>query len=268
VSALPSPHQQIEEHRRYLDYYYRLRRETGATSIFEPYWAGRLSILMEQQGQQLDGAITEWMQDVTLQRMLTRPGIYKRMVEEMQVCDACPLHETRKNVVTHGGSLWAQLMLVGEAPGEDEDAIGEPFVGKSGQELFDVILPKTMGYTRQHCFVANTLKCRPPGNRDPKPGELEACSHFLLKQIALVQPKCIIAVGKHATRWLTGDPVKSMKDVSGKVWWYSNLYPVVVMVHPAAYVRNRAKYKDQIFEASQIALNILQQPYDSDFWGV
>lgn len=119
---------------------------------------------------------------------------YKRLVEEIRNCKKCPLYRTRKNAVPGEGPLDADVMLVGEAPGRKEDEQGRPFVGMAGK-LLDAILEK-VGMPRITVYITNVVKCRPPGNRDPKPDEIRACLPYLRRQIELVRPKIIVALGR------------------------------------------------------------------------
>ena len=112
-------------------------------------------------------------------------------------CTKCPLHETRNSVVFGVGNTEADLMFIGEAPGADEDRQGEPFVGRAGQLLTDIIV-KGMKLKREDVYIANVLKCRPPGNRNPEADEVETCSPYLVRQIELIQPKVIVALGSFA----------------------------------------------------------------------
>ena len=116
-------------------------------------------------------------------------------------CTRCPLSRTRTNIVFGVGSPEASLMFVGEAPGADEDRQGEPFVGRAGQRLTKWI--ETLGLTRGDVYIANVLKCRPPGNRDPRPDEIDKCSPFLQAQIRAIGPKVIVALGRHAGQLLS-----------------------------------------------------------------
>jgi uracil-DNA glycosylase len=128
----------------------------------------------------------------------------KTVYEEARVCVACPLHETRTNVVFGAGNADADLMFVGEAPGANEDQQGLPFVGQAGK-LLEKLLGE-IGMERGDVFIANTLKCRPPGNRDPYPHELDACRHYLESQLELIAPTMICTLGNFATKLLRGDP--------------------------------------------------------------
>jgi DNA polymerase len=120
--------------------------------------------------------------------------------EHVAKCAACVLSKTRKNIVFGEGNAAAQLVFVGEAPGEDEDLSGRPFVGKAGQLLEKMIV--AMGLTRQDVFICNVLKCRPPGNRPPAPDESLACSPYLIRQLEILAPKVIVTLGNPATQTL------------------------------------------------------------------
>jgi len=125
---------------------------------------------------------------------------YEVIVSEISSCRKCPLHRYRKNTVPGEGPLDASVMVVGEAPGRREDEEGRPFVGAAGK-LLDALL-ELAGLSRGAVYITNIVKCRPPGNRDPKEEEIEACIPYLLRQIALIKPKLVIAVGRHAARTL------------------------------------------------------------------
>lgn len=133
-----------------------------------------------------------------------RRDLLKAVYQEARGCVACPLHETRTNVVFGSGNADADLMFVGEAPGANEDQQGLPFVGQAGK-LLEKLLAE-IGMERADVFIANTLKCRPPGNRDPYPHELDACRHYLDSQLELIQPTMICTLGNFATKLLRGEP--------------------------------------------------------------
>jgi uracil-DNA glycosylase len=124
-------------------------------------------------------------------------------LDEARDCQRCPLAETRTNVVFGAGHADADLMFVGEAPGANEDRMGLPFVGQAGK-LLDRLLGE-IGLERGDVFVANVLKCRPPGNRDPQPGEIEACEGYLMRQVQLIEPKVVCTLGNFSTKLLRGD---------------------------------------------------------------
>ena len=149
-------------------------------------------------------------------------------------CPRCGLAKTRTKVVFGEGSETAELMAVGEAPGENEDRQGRPFVGKAGQ-LLDLLL-MTAGFPRESVYICNVLKCRPPGNRNPAPDEVEACSPYLLKQVELVRPRVIVAFGTFAAQTLLATDV-SIGRLRGRVHSYRGT-PLVPTYHPAALLRN------------------------------
>jgi uracil-DNA glycosylase family 4 len=162
------------------------------------------------------------------------------LYRELQDCQKCPLAEGRTTVVFGTGNADADLMFVGEAPGFHEDQQGKPFVGRAGK-LLDQLLDE-IGLTRKDCFVANTLKCRPPDNRDPLPAEIEACRPHLERQIELIEPRVICTLGNFATKLLTGSPqgitrvrgVPQAHEIAGRPVF---LYPIF---HPAAALRTTA----------------------------
>jgi uracil-DNA glycosylase len=151
-------------------------------------------------------------------------------------CVQCGLHKSRKQTVFGVGNRAAEWMVIGEAPGADEDAQGEPFVGRAGQLLNSML--KACGLKREQVFIANILKCRPPQNRDPTPAEVECCIPFLYRQIELVGPKLILCVGRIAAQNLlnTDTPIGKLR---GKVHRLGvSQRPVVVTYHPAYLLRS------------------------------
>jgi len=150
------------------------------------------------------------------------------------ICQRCPLHETRDRVVFGAGNADAELIFVGEAPGAEEDRQGLPFVGRAGAFLSEML--EGIGMSRQQVFVANVLKCRPPGNRDPLPEEIAACEGHLFRQIELIRPKVVATLGNFATKLLSGRP-DGITRVHGREQAVSLggnrvvLYPIF---HPAA----------------------------------
>jgi DNA polymerase len=151
-------------------------------------------------------------------------------------CIACDLHATRKNTVFGVGDEQADWMVVGEAPGADEDRQGEPFVGRAGQLLNNMLL--AIGLKREQVYIANILKCRPPNNRDPRPEEVLKCEPFLKRQVELLNPKIILAVGRIAAHNLLKTD-SSLSQLRGKRFNYGdNNTPVVVTYHPAYLLRS------------------------------
>ena len=150
-------------------------------------------------------------------------------------CQACGLCRGRRNTVFGVGDRQAGWMLVGEAPGENEDLRGEPFVGNAGQLLDNML--RAVGLDRQQgVYIANVIKCRPPGNRNPEPAEVAQCEPFLRRQIALVRPRIIVAMGRFAVQSLLGtqEPIGKLR---GRLHQYEGV-PVVVTYHPAYLLRN------------------------------
>jgi len=179
--------------------------------------------------------------------------------EAVAGCTACTLCESRRQTVFGVGSTRAHWMIVGEAPGEQEDRQGEPFVGKSGQLLDNML--RAIALTRgedaepaHQVYIANTLKCRPPGNRNPLPEELAKCEAFLIRQVQLLQPKIILAMGAFAVQSLlrSSEPVGKLR---GRVHRYQGV-PLVVTYHPAYLLRNpvdKAKAWDDLCLAVEAA---------------
>lgn len=177
--------------------------------------------------------------------------------EAVANCRACPLHASRRHTVFGVGHERAHWMIVGEAPGEQEDLKGEPFVGPAGR-LLDAMLA-ALDLTRapdtpeRQVFITNTLKCRPPGNRNPQPEEMVRCEPFLVRQIELVRPRIIVAMGRFAVQALlrTGDAIGRLR---GRVHEYEGV-PLVVTYHPAYLLRqpaDKAKAWDDLCLAAQV----------------
>ena len=172
-------------------------------------------------------------------------------------CCRCKLHaQGRKQLVFGAGSPTAELMFVGEAPGADEDEQGVPFVGRAGQLLTKMI--EAMGFRRDEVYIANVLKCRPPGNRDPHPDEVESCEPFLFRQIDTIQPKVIVALGKFAAHTLlrTQDPISRLR---GRVYEYRGR-KLIPTFHPSFLLRSPG-YKREAWEDLKKALAVMgRQP--------
>jgi uracil-DNA glycosylase family 4 len=166
---------------------------------------------------------------------------------ELGDCKRCKLHPMRTNIVFGVGNPAADLMFVGEAPGANEDLQGEPFVGDAGQLLTKMI--SAMGYRREDVYIANTLKCRPPGNRNPEPDEIEACEPFLKKQLAAIRPRVIVALGKFAAQWLTGKKDAAISALRGRWFSYEGI-KVMPTYHPA-YLLRTPSAKRQVWEDLQ-----------------
>ena len=168
----------------------------------------------------------------------------KTVAAEVRACKLCGLAPTRKNAVPGEGPENAEVMLIGEGPGFNEDQQGRPFVGPSGQFLTELLA--SAGFKRSEVFIANVVKCRPPSNRDPQPDEISACRAYLDRQIALINPKIIITLGRFSmARWFPNERISAIhgraKNTEGRI--------VVAMYHPAAALHNPA----------------LRQPLEEDF---
>ena len=162
------------------------------------------------------------------------------LFEEVKACTKCPLHETRTKAVFGAGDADADLMFVGEAPGAEEDRQGLPFVGRAGQLLNQML--EEIGLSREEVFIANVLKSRPPGNRDPQPLEIEACKPYLFEQVRLIEPTVICTLGNFATKLLSGNPAgitrvrgtPQVHELGGRTVFLLPLF------HPAAALRTPA----------------------------
>ena len=155
-------------------------------------------------------------------------------------CRRCKLHSGRTHIVFGVGNPHAKLMFVGEGPGRDEDLKGEPFVGRAGQLLTDIIT-KGMGLAREDVYIANVVKCRPPQNRNPEPDEVASCEPFLKKQIELIRPEIIVALGKFAVQTLLQSKVPITR-LRGNWYTYMNI-KLMPTFHPAYLLRNPADKK-------------------------
>ena len=197
------------------------------------------------------------------QRELKNPGVLKikrypaktlaEIRQDLGDCQRCPLHTTRNKLVFGAGDPDADLMFVGEAPGGDEDRQGIPFVGRAGQLLTKIIA--AIGKTRDQVYIANILKCRPPGNRNPEPGEIAVCSPFLDRQIEAIQPKVICALGTFAAQTMlkTKTPIGKLR---GRAHPYNDFSVLVPTFHPAYLLRSPGK-KRETWEDMQMIMKLL-----------
>jgi DNA polymerase len=177
--------------------------------------------------------------------------------EEIGDCTRCVLHTLgRKQVVFGVGNPHAALMIVGEAPGADEDQQGEPFVGKAGQLLTKII--EAIELKRSDVYIANVIKCRPPGNRNPEPPEVATCSPFLLRQIDIIRPKVIVALGTFAAQMLlqADTPISRLR---GQVHPFRGGIKLVPTFHPAYLLRSPDKKRD-VWEDMKLVRGLLAEP--------
>jgi len=165
------------------------------------------------------------------------------MVKEIKSCKRCGLWKTRKNPVIGDGSPNSRIMLIGEAPGYNEDISGKPFVGEAGKILNELL--KSVGLERKDVYITNILKCRPPGNRNPRPEEIKACVPYLDRQISLLKPRIIATLGSFAMSYIFekfGLKKEKISSVHGKVFKVNNLtgtVKIIPLYHPAVAVYNK-----------------------------
>ncbi|MDH3205559.1 MAG: uracil-DNA glycosylase [Gemmatimonadota bacterium] len=172
----------------------------------------------------------------TAAKLAVLPASYEELRDTALVCTRCRLSETRTQVVFSDGAVNARLVVVGEAPGANEDASGLPFVGAAGKYL-DLLLA-SVGLSREDSvYICNVLKCRPPANRNPMADEIDACAPFLKRQLELIRPMALLAVGSFAAQLLTGSEKTALGKLRGQVHSYEGV-PLVCTYHPAALLRN------------------------------
>jgi uracil-DNA glycosylase len=178
---------------------------------------------------------------------------------EASICERCPLSETRNRVVFGSGNADADLMFVGEAPGAEEDRQGLPFVGRAGGFLTKLL--EGIGMTREDVFIANVLKCRPPGNRDPQPDEIDSCRPYLEKQVELIQPAVIATLGNFSTKLLSGNPtgITKVRGTPQQRWIGKRDVYLLPLFHPAAGLRT-PRVAEQLREDFEQIPALLEQP--------
>ncbi|MDD5272453.1 MAG: uracil-DNA glycosylase [Methylovulum sp.] len=182
------------------------------------------------------------------------PDDWGSLAAEVAACTRCGLCTTRKNTVFGAGDPHADWLLIGEGPGQQEDEQGLPFVGVAGQLLTEMI--RAMGLSREQVFITNIVKCRPPNNRDPHVDEVASCNGYLQRQIALIQPKIILAVGRIAAQTLL-DTTAPLAKLRGKVHSLNNI-PVIVVYHPAYLLRSLPE-KRKAWQDLQFALRVRKE---------
>jgi uracil-DNA glycosylase len=181
-----------------------------------------------------------------------KAGALKAIREDIGDCTRCRLHRGRKNIVFGVGNVKADIMFVGEGPGADEDEQGEPFVGRAGQLLNNMI--SAMGIRRQDVYIANIVKCRPPGNRTPERDECDTCSPFLMRQIDVIRPQVIVALGAVAAKNLLAVN-DSMANLRGR-WYDFKGSRLLVTYHPAFLLRD-PRQKKEAWKDLQMAMKYL-----------
>jgi uracil-DNA glycosylase len=185
---------------------------------------------------------------------LAHLGSLEEIARVVHDCTRCPLYATATNAVPGEGSAQSDMMIVGEAPGANEDATGRPFVGPAGQLLTKIL--GAVNLRREDVFICNVMKHRPPGNRNPSPDEVAACSPYLVRQIELIKPKVILALGTFAAQTLLATKL-SIGKLRGQVHRYHGV-PLIVTYHPAALLRNPG-WKRPTWEDVQLARRILDR---------
>ena len=177
----------------------------------------------------------------TIQTLIEPTNPWHDLATTVSNCTACALHTTRTQTVFGVGNRSAKLMIIGEAPGFNEDKQGEPFVGRAGQLLTAML--KTMSLQRSDVYIANILKCRPPNNRDPQADEVALCTGFLNQQISLINPQLLLAVGRIAAHYLLKTK-SSLESLRNKLHQYGdNKTPLIITYHPAYLLRSPADKK-------------------------
>ena len=178
---------------------------------------------------------------------------------QASICERCPLSATRNRVVFGAGNADADLMFVGEAPGAEEDRQGLPFVGRAGAFLTELL--EEIGMKREDVFIANVLKCRPPGNRDPQPEEIDTCRPYLEQQVELIQPRVIGTLGNFSTKLLTANPagITKVRGTPQEHFMGGRPVHILPLFHPAAGLRT-PRVAEQLREDFQRIPALLEQP--------
>jgi len=187
---------------------------------------------------------TEFMDKISIEKNLFSlhlPNDLERLREVVLKCQLCELANTRHHVVFGEGDPNAKVMFIGEAPGENEDLTGRPFVGRAGQ-LLTKMIENVLEIKRKEVFIANVVKCRPPNNRVPTPSEAQTCIPYLFKQIELVDPKILVALGATSYRYLTGDKTPISK-IRGKVMKFGDRV-LIPTFHPSYLLRTPSKKRE------------------------
>ncbi|GAB6065025.1 uracil-DNA glycosylase family protein [Aquifex pyrophilus] len=204
--------------------------------------------------------ITEiYMMSETKDKKEDREEILRKLYEEWKDCKKCDLHKSRTQVVPGDGNPYSPLMFVGEAPGEEEDRQGKPFVGRAGQ-LLNRLIREVLGMERKEVYITNVCKCRPPNNRKPTPLEMRACFPYLKKEIEVIQPKVICCLGATAGEGILGKSLKITK-VRGQVFLYpfNPKIKVFLTYHPAYVLRNPREEETLIKDFQKLKELISQQ---------
>jgi len=214
-------------------------------------WVSRKQTVVEIESNQLVSD-NEFISTDELDNTLTLD--WHELKQQVTNCNKCDLSESRKQIVFGEGDINAEWMLVGEAPNQDEDSAAKPFVAQSGFLLTEML--RAMGVQRESAYITNIVKCSPPNNKDPKVNELKSCDDYLKRQIELVKPKVILAVGRVAAHALL-DTKQAISELRGTVHYMDNI-PVVVVYHPAYLLRSLLE-KRKAWQDLQLALKTYQE---------
>jgi DNA polymerase len=244
-------HDQLKEHLRFA-------QELGVAGVSrDPAWRSRSEGQIGQVGREgqvgQEGEVTEAPRAEAVALFATQAAALTAIRADIGDCTRCKLHTLgRRQVVFGVGNPNADLMFVGEAPGADEDIQGEPFVGRAGQLLTKII--EAIGLSRSDVYIANVIKCRPPQNRNPEQDEVDTCERFLFRQVDVIQPKVIVALGTFAARALlrTLDPISRLR---GRVFEYRGA-KLIPTFHPAYLLRNPSS-KREVWEDMKLVRSLL-----------
>jgi DNA polymerase len=187
------------------------------------------------------GIDVSWYTKKSTQNISSENNNLTSLDEVVKKCKKCNLHKTRKNTVFGEGDPGSNIMIIGEAPGREEDEVGRPFIGRAGKLLNEFL--KSIGLNRDLVFIVNTIKCRPPENRDPEIVEINACSDYLDQQINIIKPKVLVLLGKIAANRLLGEDIP-MSELRLKKFFIDKYdIPIIVFYHPAYILRSPSQKK-------------------------
>ena len=187
------------------------------------------------------GIDVSWYTKKSTQNISSENNNLTSLDEVVKKCKKCNLHKTRKNTVFGEGDPDSDIMIIGEAPGREEDEVGRPFIGRAGKLLNEFL--KSIGLNRDLVFIVNTIKCRPPENRDPEIVEINACSDYLDQQINIIKPKVLVLLGKIAANRLLGEDIP-MSELRLKKFFIDKYdIPIIVFYHPAYILRSPSQKK-------------------------
>lgn len=230
---------------------------TDLTDTLRRYHKAGVDTISGAEAKEINAVLDDMLQRLHKQPSLQQPevpGSLEYIRQALGECTRCALSKTRKSIVFGQGNPQADLMFIGEAPGRDEDATGEPFVGEAGQLLTKII--NAIDMERKDVYIANILKCRPPQNRDPVPEEIACCVPFLKKQIEAIQPKVICTLGRISTHVLL-DTKEPISRIRGKQFSFGSSI-LIPTYHPASLLRNAA-WKRPVWEDVQLIQRLLNQ---------